>query len=203
MLIEALGWAAAAFGSLVALPQVVKLFQTGAAAGVSLTMWQASFGANIAWTVHGVLGGYTNLWVPNVIFFCCSTLILLQIQRDRRLSLWKLLLPGLVLGVLTVALDLLAGPVAFAVAALLPALLAQVAQLHTLFIQPKVGGISLGYMTLNVVNQLIWVTWAAFAGESSVILVGSTLGVLMAMNLCWAVLRRLRLVRARLADLHA
>src|SRR5918998_351535 len=97
MLIEALGWAAAAIGSLVALPQVVKLFQTGAAAGVSLTMWQASFGANIAWTVHGVLGGYTNLWVPNAIFFCCTTLILLQIQRDRRLSWWKLLLPGLAL----------------------------------------------------------------------------------------------------------
>jgi uncharacterized protein with PQ loop repeat len=203
MWIEALGWAAAAFGSLVALPQVVKLFQTGAAAGVSLSAWQASFGANIAWTVHGVLGGYTNLWVPNVIFFCCSTLILLQIQRDRGLSWWRLLAPGLVLGAATVALDLLAGPVAFAVAALLPALLAQVAQLHTLFLKPNVGGVSLGYMTMNVLNQLIWVTWAAFAGESSVILVGSTLGVLMAMNLCWAVLRRLRLVRARLADMYA
>ena len=67
MLIEALGWAAAAFGSLVALPQVVRLFQTGSAAGVSLTAWQASFGANIAWTVHGVLGGYANLWVPKLI----------------------------------------------------------------------------------------------------------------------------------------
>ena len=88
-------------------------------------------------------------------------------------------------------------------AALLPALLTQVAQLHTLFIQPKVGGVSLGYMAMNVVNQLIWVTWAAFAGESSVILVGSTLGVLMAMNLSWAVLRRLRVVRARLSDLYA
>ncbi|HEV2929296.1 MAG TPA: hypothetical protein VGW74_11445 [Propionibacteriaceae bacterium] len=82
-------------------------------------------------------------------------------------------MPGLVLGVGTVALDLLAGPVAFAVSALLPALLAQVAQLHTLFIQPKIGGVSLGYMTMNVVNQLIWVTWAALAGESSVILVGT------------------------------
>ena len=203
MLIEALGWAAAAFGSLVALPQVVKLFQTGAAAGVSLMMWQATFGANIAWTVHGVLGGYTNLWLPNVIFFFCSTLILLQIQRDRRLSWWKLLLPGLALGGATVALDLLAGPVAFAVAALLPALLAQVAQLHTLFIRPNVGGVSLGYMAMNVVNQLIWVTWAAFAGEYSVILVGSTLGVLMALNFGWAVLRRLRVVRARLSDLYA
>ena len=58
-------------------------------------------------------------------------------------------------------------------------------------------------MTMNVLNQLIWVTWAAFAGESSVILVGSSLGVRLAMNLCWAVLRRLRLVRARLADMYA
>jgi uncharacterized protein with PQ loop repeat len=203
MFIEALGWVAAAFGSLVALPQVVRLFQTGSAAGVSLTAWQASFGANIAWTVHGILGGYANLWVPNVIFFCCSTLILVQMQRDRRLSWWWLLLPGLALGGITVALDLLAGPVAFAIAALLPALLAQVAQLHALFIKPNVGGVSLAYMTMNVVNQLIWVTWAAFAGESSVIMVGSTLGVLMVANLVWAVLRRFKVVRARLAQLHA
>jgi uncharacterized protein with PQ loop repeat len=203
MFLEALGWAAAAFGSLVALPQVVKLFQTGSAAGVSLTAWQAAFGANIAWTVHGVLGGYTNLWVPNVVFGCCSTLILVRMQRDRRLGWGRLVLPGLAQAAVTIALDLLAGPVAFAVAALLPALLAQVAQLHDLFLKPNIAGVSLGYMTMNVVNQLIWVTWAAFEGESSVLLVGSTLGVMMVLNLLWAILRRLRVVRARLAQMHA
>jgi uncharacterized protein with PQ loop repeat len=203
MFLEALGWAAAAFGSLVALPQVVKLFSTGSAAGVSLTAWQAAFGANIAWTVHGVLGGYANLWVPNVVFGCCSTLILVQVQRDRRIGWTRLLLPGLAQAAVTVALDLLAGPVAFAVAALLPALLAQVAQLHDLFLKPNLAGVSLGYMTMNVLNQLIWVSWAALEGESSVILVGSTLGVLTVLNLLWATLRRFRVVRARLAEMHA
>ena len=203
MLIEALGWAAAAFGSLVALPQVVKLFSSGSAAGVSLTAWQAAFGANIAWTVHGVLGGYANLWVPNVVFGCCSILVLVQMQRDRRIGWGRLALPGFALAAITIALDLLAGPVAFAVAALLPALLAQVAQLHALFLKPNVAGVSLGYMTMNVVNQLIWVTWAAFEGESSVLLVGSTLGVMMVLNLLWAILRRFRLVHARLAQMHA
>jgi hypothetical protein len=86
---------------------------------------------------------------------------------------------------------------------LLPALLAQVAQLHALIIKTNLGGISLAYMTMNVVNQLIWVTWAALAGEYSVIMVGSTLGVLMVANLVWALLRRFRVVRARLAQLHA
>lgn len=203
MLIEALGWAAAAFGSLVALPQVVKLFQTGSAAGVSLTAWQASFGANIAWTVHGVLGGYANLWLPNIVFGCCSTLILVRMRQDRRIGWRRLLLPGLAQAAVAVALDLLAGPVAFAVAALLPALLAQVAQLHALFLKPNVAGVSLGYMTMNVVNQLIWVTWAAFEHESSVLLVGSTLGVMMVLNLLWATLRHFRVVRARLAQMHA
>ena len=203
MLIEALGWAAAAFGSLVALPQVVRLFQTRSAAGVSLTAWQAAFGANIAWTAHGVMGGYANLWLPNVIFWCCSTLILVGVQRDRSLNWWWLMTPGVVLGGVTIALDVLAGPVAFAVAALLPALLAQVAQLHALLLKPNVGGVSLPYMAMNVANQLIWVAWAALAGEMSVLLVGSTLGVLMVANLAWALLRRYRVVRARLAHLHA
>ena len=165
MLIEALGWAAAAIGSLVALPQVVKLFQTGSAAGVSLTAWQATFGANIAWTVHGVLGGYANLWLPNVIFLCCSSLVLARMQRDRGIGWGRLALPGLAQAAVTIALDLLAGPVAFAVAALLPSLLAQMAQLHALFLKPNLAGVSLGYMTMNVVNQLVWVTWAALAGS--------------------------------------
>jgi hypothetical protein len=112
-------------------------------------------------------------------------------------------MPGLALGGITVALDVLAGPVAFAVGALLPALLAQMAQLHALLIKPNIAGVSLAYMTMNVVNQLIWVTWAALAGESSVIMVGSTLGVLMVANLIWAVLRHFKVVRARLAQLHA
>jgi uncharacterized protein with PQ loop repeat len=203
MLIEALGWAAAAFGSLVALPQVVKLFQSGSAAGVSLTAWQATFGANLAWTAHGVLGGYANMWVPNILFACCSTLVLVRMQRDRRIGWGRLVLPGLAQAAVAIGLDLLAGPVAFAVATLLPALLAQVAQLHTLFLKPNLAGVSLGYMTMNVVNQLVWVTWAALAGESSVLLVGSTLGVLMVLNLLWATLRRFRVVRARLAEMYA
>lgn len=202
MLIEVLGWVAAAVGSLVALPQVVKLFSTGSAAGVSPTAWQATFGANIAWAAHGVLGGYANLWVPNVLFFCCSTLVLVQVQRDRRIGWLRLLLPGLAAGAVTVALDVLAGPVAFAVAALLPSLLAQVAQLHALFLKPDLAGVSLGSMAMNVLNQLVWVTWAALAGESSVILVGSSLGLLMVANLVWAVLRRYRVVTARLAQMH-
>ena len=203
MLIEALGWAAAAIGSLVALPQVVKLFQTGSAAGVSLTAWRATFGANIAWTVHGVLGGYANLWLPNLIFLCCSSLVLLRVRRDRRIGWGRLALPGLVQAAVTVALDVLVGPVAFAIAALLPSLLAQMAQLHALVLKPNVAGVSLGYMAMNVLNQLAWVSWAALEGESSVILVGSCLGVLMLLNLLWATLRRFRVVRARLAEMHA
>lgn len=203
MLLEALGWAAAAFGSLVALPQVVKLFTARSAAGVSLPAWQAALGANLAWTVHGVLVGYANLWVPNIVFGVCSTLVLLLVQRDRRTGWSALLSPALVLAAITIALDVLAGPVAFAVAALLPALLAQMAQLHALVLKPNVAGVSFGYMAMNVLNQLVWVTWAAYAGESSVLLVGSTLGVLMVANLVWATLRRLRLVRARLSQMHA
>ena len=56
---------------------------------------------------------------------------------------------------------------------------------------------------MNVGNQLIWVSWAALEGESSVILVGSTLGVVMVLNLLWATLRRFRVVRARLAEMYA
>jgi hypothetical protein len=58
--------------------------------------------------------------------------------QDRRIGWSRLLVTGLALAGITVALDVLAGPVALAVAALLPALLAQVAQLHTLVLKPNV-----------------------------------------------------------------
>jgi len=200
---EALGWAAALFGASGALPQVIRFFQTKTTAGVSAFAWQTALGAYIAWTCHGFISGHANVWLPNVLLFLCSLTILSQLRRDRSLPFLALVAPGVLLGVATVALDLGLGPVAFAIASFLPSALSQLAQLRDLMLTSNIRGVSMPFLVLNVVNQTLWVTWAMMVGEVSVMLVGTSLGSLMVLNLVWGVLRHRGWVRARLALLSS
>ena len=203
MLTSVLGWVAALLAASVALPQVIRLLRTRATAGISVLAWRLTFAANVAWTLHGILTGHTNIVLPNLIFGLFSTVILVVLGRARELKLVPLIAPSLLLAVATVGLNVWLGPVAFAIAAGLPSVLAQLMQFHELVIAPRITGVSIPFLVLNVVNQSCWVSWALLADEVSVILCGSTLGTLMALNLTWAVLRRSGLVRARLSVMWA
>jgi uncharacterized protein with PQ loop repeat len=201
--IEALGWAAAVLGAGVALPQVVRLFQTRTTAGLPLAAWQATFGANLAWLAHGVLTGHANIWLPNLCYLIITTVILARMISERRLSPIATLAPGLALGAVAASLDLWAGPVVFAVAALLPSAFTQLAQFRALVIFANVRAVSMGFLIMNVVNQGLWLSWGLLAGEISITLVSTALGTLMLANLVWGLMRRFGLVRARLAELSA
>ncbi|MCW2803585.1 MAG: hypothetical protein JWN06_1802 [Propionibacteriaceae bacterium] len=203
MFVEALGWAAAAWGASVALPQVVRLLRTRTTAGVSLISWQLAIGGNIAWTSHGFATGHANVWLPNLIMFCCSVTILLQMRRDRGVPLLSLFGPGLLLGLVTLGIDLTLGPVPFAIAAFLPSAFSQLAQLHDLVVAPNIRGVSLPFLIMNVFNQCLWFGWSMLASEISVTMCASALGAMMTTNMVWALLRRRGVVRARLAMMYA
>jgi hypothetical protein len=111
--------------------------------------------------------------------------------------------PSLVLGLTTLGLDLTYGPVVFAIAAGLPSVIAQTLQFQELVVAPRISGVSLPFLALNWVNQALWLSWALLVGEQSITMVASTMGVLMGLNLLWALLRRRGVVRARLALLSA
>jgi uncharacterized protein with PQ loop repeat len=197
--LEVLGWAAAVFLAAVALPQVIKLLRTRTIAGISPSAWQIVVGANLAWTAHGLFTNHPNIWVPNLIFLACSTTILIQLARHGGRSAARLFLPGMTLGSVTFTLDVAAGPVVFAVAAVIPSATAQLAQLRELIIAPSINGVSMPFLTMNVANQCLWASWALLANEKSVTIASLCIGSLMTANLAWATLRRLGVVRARLA----
>jgi uncharacterized protein with PQ loop repeat len=197
--VELLGWTAAVFLAAVALPQVIKLLRTKAIAGISPSAWQIVFGANLAWTAHGLFTNHPNIWVPNLIFLACSTTILTQLARHGERSVPRLFLPGLTLGSVAFALDVAAGPVVFGVAAVIPSATAQLAQLRELIRAPSIHGVSMPFLMMNVANQILWVSWALLVNEKSVTIASLCIGSLMTANLAWAALRRLGLVRARLA----
>jgi uncharacterized protein with PQ loop repeat len=201
--IEALGWAAAVLGAGVALPQVIRLFQTRTTAGLSAPAWQATLGANIAWLAHGFLTGHANIWLPNLCYLIITVTILSRLVVDRRLSPLTTFAPGLALAAVSISLDVWAGPVVFAVAALIPSAFTQLAQFRALVISTNVAAVSMIFLLLNVINQALWLSWAVMVGETSIMLCATALGTLMLGNLIWAQLRRQGVVRARLAELSA
>jgi uncharacterized protein with PQ loop repeat len=201
--VVALGWVAAALAATVALPQVIKLLRNRTTAGISLTAWRLTLAANIAWTGHGVVAGHANIWLPNFLFMVCSVIILNQLRRDRVLPWAATFGPSVLLGLVTLGLDVTYGPLVFAIAAGLPSVIAQMLQFQELVVAPRISGVSLPFLAMNWVNQALWFSWALLVGEQSITMVASTMGVLMGLNLLWAVLRRQGVVRARLALLSA
>ena len=199
MFVEYLGWTAAAFLAAVALPQVIKLLRTRAIAGISPSAWQFMLAVNLAWTAHGLLTDRPNIWLPNLVFLVCSTTILIRLARQGGWAAPRLFLPGVILGSVAFALDVAVGPVAFAVAAVIPSATAQLAHLRELILAPSIQGVSMPFLMMNVANQCLWVSWALLAHERSVIIASLCIGSLMTANLVLATLRRLGVMRARSA----
>jgi len=197
--VDILGWIGAATGSLVALPQVVRILRTGATTGISPLTWRLLVGVNLAWMSHGVITHHPNIVVSNTVYALCTSTILILLWRHRGIRLWQLFVPGIVLGALMVAVDAFSGPIAFAVIAFIPAALSQMAQLRSLVVSQNVHGVSLWWLAYCVLNQTIWLTWAVLADEISLIIVATGLGILMTLNLILAVLRRLNFVRTPLS----
>jgi uncharacterized protein with PQ loop repeat len=199
MFVELLGWAAALSLAAVALPQAIKLLRTKTIAGISPSAWQIVLGINLAWSAHGLFTDHPNIWVPNLIFLVCSATILTQLARHGVRSVPQLFLPGVALASVAFTLDLSVGPVAFAIAAVIPSAMAQLAQLRELIFAPSIRGVSMPFLVTNVANQCLWVSWALLANEKSVTIASICIGSLMTANLVWATLRRSGLVRPRRA----
>jgi uncharacterized protein with PQ loop repeat len=197
--VDILGWIGAATGSLVALPQVIRILRTGATTGISPLTWRLMVGVNLAWMAHGVISHHPNIVVSNTVYALCTSTILILLWRHRGIRLWQLFIPGILLGALMVAVDAFSGPIAFAVIAFIPAALSQMAQLRSLVVSRSIHGVSLWWLAYCVLNQAIWLSWAVLAHEISLMIVATGLGILMTLNLILAVLRRLNFVRAPLS----
>jgi len=122
---------------------------------------------------------------------------------DRRLSPLTTFPPGLALAAVSISLDVWTGPVIFAVAALIPSAFTQLAQFRALVISTNVRAVSMAFLILNVVNQLLWLVWGALAGETSIVVCATALAAMTGANVVWGAMRRYGLVRARLAELSA
>ncbi len=182
------GWACAAVGSLLSVPQIVRFLVGRTSAGVSLLLWQLLFGGGIGWTFHGVVVGHLNLIVPNALSATLSALVLMMVARDRRLPALRVWPLGLAVAAGLIAVELVGGAAAFGVSVIAPFVVGLGGQTRDLVRATDLSGLSPLYVIGTLVVQLMWWSWALWIGELSTLICSSVVGLVAALNvaLWWA-----------------
>lgn len=188
--VEIVGWLGALTATLLGIPQAWRLIRTRNIEGLSLVAWQANLVINIGWTVHGIVLNQWNMIIPNTLAMSATLPILILMQRELRLGLLRVLLPGVLGGVAMVLVDVLAGSAAFGSVALIPALLANAGQSVALVRSPRVVGVSPGFLVTQVVNQAVWLIWAVMLPDSGTQIAAFVTGCVAVFNLGWWLLRQ-------------
>jgi uncharacterized protein with PQ loop repeat len=184
------GWAAALVGTILGLPQMVRLARTRNVEGLSLPAWQIILGLNIGWTSHGIILGQLNLIVPNILGLVSTLPILFLMSRELGRPLPKVMLPGIVLGIGMIATDLLFGTAVYGLVALWPALFANIGQTLELVRSPRVVGVSPFFLIAGVLNQALWLWWGTLVADAGTMITATTTLGITSVNLVWWLMRQ-------------
>lgn len=186
---EVLGWVAALFATVLALPQAVRLIRTRQVAGIPLVAWQFQLGLNIGWAVHGWLIEQINMVLPNLLAGVTAVVVLSLMRRELDFGWLKVFWPAPVVGASLVLIDLALGSAVFGVVAVIPALVLNGAQSVSLVRSPSVDGVSPAYLALLVANQVAWTVWAVLVWDVGTVVAAGVTGVVCLFNLLWWIAR--------------
>ncbi|HEY3410112.1 MAG TPA: PQ-loop domain-containing transporter [Propionicimonas sp.] len=189
-LVILVGWAAALVGTILGLPQMIRLARTRNVEGLSLPAWQIILGLNIGWTSHGIILGQLNLILPNILGLVSTLPILFLMSRELGRPLAKVMLPGIVLGIGMIATDLLFGTAVYGLVALWPALFANIGQTLELVRSPRVVGVSPFFLIAGVLNQALWLWWGTLVADAGTMITATTTLGITSVNLVWWLMRR-------------
>ncbi|MDR1078637.1 MAG: hypothetical protein LBL55_08270 [Propionibacteriaceae bacterium] len=178
-----LGWLAAASSAAVALPQLVRLWRSGLSAGVSLLLWQLCLCTSIGWTIHGFHVTRANMVVPNIFCAVVSGLVMHAVATDRRLDWWRVYPAAALAGLVVGGMDWLTPPVLFGLIMLVPALIGQLSQARDLCLRPDIRGVSVVYLGVNLLVQLLWFAWSLGSGDRAISWCAALTGLAILSNL--------------------
>lgn len=207
--VEIVGWAAAVAGTVLGLPQAIRLIRTRNVEGLSLPAWQLILILNVIWTSHGILLGKPNMIVPNTLGLVSTLPILTLMSRALGRRLVRVVLPSLVLSAVIIVVDVVLGSVAFGFVAIWPALAANVGQALELIRSPRVVGVSPTFLIVGAINQVLWLSWGLLVPDPGTAFTAAITLVIVTFNLVWWILRQFGLrafgvptrdeIRARMA----
>jgi len=190
---EILGWAGTVTAVVLGLPQLVRLARTRNVEGLSLPAWQAFLAVNLGWTAHGIAIGQAPQVAASALSLLSTVPILYLMSRQLKRSFLLTLAPGLGLAALMVLIDQLFGSGAYGAVAIIPAVLANAGQSVALVRDRHVDGVSVLFLILAVVNQVIWLAWALLVPDTGTIIAATTTGIIALFNLAWYTARVLGL----------
>jgi uncharacterized protein with PQ loop repeat len=197
VLIETIGWTAGVYGACIAMPQLARVARNRTTAGIPLLAWQSSFASNLSWTAYGMITGHPNLWLPSLLLTLCAVWMLIMISRDQdadgaTVGIRTFGLPAVV-AAFAIMVAITVGLMAFTAVVFVPATLAQLIQLRSLITARDISAVSLPFLAMGVISQILWFSWAVLAGDVANELVAGSLIVLSGANLTSYLLRRLAL----------
>ena len=191
--VEVLGWAGTVSGTILGLPQVLRLVRTRRVDGLSLTAWRAMLVVNLSWTAHGISIGQVPQIVTSALSLCSTVPILYLMARALHRRLLPVLLPSLLAAGALIAVDQLFGSAAFGAVAIVAALVASAGQSIELVRAQRIVGVSVLFLILAVVNQGLWLSWAILVPDAGTTIFATVTGTITVFNLIWWSLRILGL----------
>ena len=191
--VEVIGWAGTVSGTILGLPQLLRLVRTGRVDGLSLTAWRAMLVVNLIWTAHGISIGQVPQIVTSALSLCTTVPILYLMARDLQRHLLPVLLPGLLAAGALIAVDQILGSATFGAAAIIAAVVANAGQSIELVRAKRIVGVSVLFLILAVVNQGLWLSWAILVPDTGTMIFATVTGIITMFNLIWWSLRILGL----------
>ncbi|GIE95250.1 SemiSWEET family sugar transporter [Paractinoplanes rishiriensis] len=187
--VELLGWTGTVTGTILGLPQAVRLLRTGRVDGLSMTAWQAMLVINLIWTAHGLRIGQAPQVLTSALSLCATLPILHLLARKRERHLLLVMLPSIGGACALIGVDQFLGPAAFGSAAIVPAVVANAGQSLQFLRAPHIVGVSGLFLALAVLNQGVWLSWATAVPDPSTVIAASVTGTITVFNLTWWWLR--------------
>ena len=184
------GWLCAVGGTVLALPQFLRIMQSRSTAGVSLLAWQLWACIGTVWAVHGFVQHSLAMVIPNLFTAIFSGVILWLIYKDRRLTPIQLLTGPAVLILIGISLRLVFGPIAFSVFMLVPQAVAVLGQFFELVRCADLFGVSGGYFRASVAMQFLWLSYGILGHDVACTISSVMMIVLVSANLIVYSLRR-------------
>lgn len=191
--VDLLGWTATVVGTVLALPQLVRLVRTGNVEGLSLVSWQTALVLNLAWTMHGINIGQLPQILSSSLALFTTVPILVLMARALGRPVFPTMVPSLVVTAAMIAVDGFLGSVAYGIVAIIPGIVITAAQSVELVRAHHVRGVSPLSMSLGFLNLTLWVVWAVLVNDSGTMIAVSTTWFVALFNVVWYVLRRLGL----------
>lgn len=191
--VEVVGWAGTASGTILGLPQVLRLLRTGRVDGLSLTAWQAMLVVNLSWAAHGISIGQVPQVLTSALSLCSTVPILYLMARQLQRHVLLVLVPSVLAAGVLIGVDQLFGSAAFGTVAIIASVVSNAGQSLELVRSPRIVGASVLFLIVAVVNQMLWLSWAILVPDPGTIIFATVTGIITVFNLAWWSLRTLGL----------